>query len=120
MDYNAVDVIVVLDNNGNVDGVYDRSGTLRVAVVDHHWDDQDKIWPALQFGAMSREDKDKFKAMIDAERRHYHIGNMDRGDFRLYKELDQTMTDLQECLEEAEHKSNFAVYACVDDCEGIG
>ena len=119
MDYSAVDIIVVLNCNGNVDAVYTTNGRERVAILDNHWDDQDRIMAAQQAVGMPRDTREKFQALINMERRHYHIGNMDRQDYRLYKELDQAITDLQECLEEADPNTNWAVHACVDDCEGI-
>lgn len=119
MDYSGVDIIVSLNCNGNVDAVYTLNGGQRVAILDNHWDDQDRITEAVRVAGMSRDEQDKFKTLIDAERRHYHVGNMDRGEFRSHKELDNAITDLQECVEEAGHKENFSIYACVDDCEGV-
>jgi len=120
MDYSGVDIIVVLDANGNVDAVYTASGRERVAVLDWHWDDQDKITEATLAVGMPRDAREKFQALIKTERRHYHVGNMDKQDFRLYKEIEDAMNDLQECLEETQdYKSNWAMFACADQCEGI-
>jgi hypothetical protein len=73
MDYDGVDIVVVLDSNGNVDAVYTPYGREKVAVLDWHYDDEDKIRDSTSFVGMPRDAQEKLDDLLNRERRHYHI-----------------------------------------------
>src|SRR4051812_18242151 len=122
MDYNRVDIIVVLDSNGNVDEVYTPNENKRVAVLDWHYDDQDAIRETVAFAGMPQDVRDKFTRLINTEKRHYHFGCEGRaGDKRIHRDLESAMVELKAALEEAdaEKQENWYIYTCANDCEGI-
>jgi hypothetical protein len=125
MDYDGVDIVVVLDSNGNVDAVYTPYGREKVAVLDWHYDGEDKIRDSTSFVGMPRDAQEKLDDLLNRERRHYHIGREESGDFHLYQDLELALVNLKEHLEEADAKSgkrfaaNWVIFACADACEGI-
>lgn len=125
MEYDGVHIIVAIDSNGNIDEVYTLNGKARVAVLNWHWDDQDAIRESVAFAGMPKDAQEKFEALINQERRHYHVGAEDLGEVHLYQDLENALANLREHLEEADAKSrkkfatNWFIFACADACEGI-
>jgi hypothetical protein len=123
MDYHEVDIVVVLDSNGNLDEVYTLDGRGKVAVLDWHYDDQDAIRDSVAFSGMPRDAQEKFEALINAKKRHYHFGCESRvGDKRIHRDIENALVELRAALEEADAKikEDWFIYPCTDsDCEGI-
>ena len=117
--YESVDIIISVNAHGGVEGVFSRHGGMKVAVVDEHWDDQDRLFESLKFSGMSYDEREKFKTVINTLNRHYHVSKGDGAMIELYKDLHDAILCLESNLEEADPKDNWDIFACVDNCEGV-